>query len=57
LYAVATVSQQVYEALFQTLAKTTDTANEEMFQSLVCEDLREGVAHFLEKRAPRFPGR
>ena len=51
------IKRQVYNALFQTLGEAFETAEEEMVQSLQCEDFREGVAHFLEKRVPRFTGR
>ena len=51
------IKRQVYNALFQTLGEAFETAEEEMAQSLQCEDFREGVAHFLEKRVPRFTGR
>lgn len=51
------IKDQVYNAIFQTLAEAFETAEKEMVQSLQCEDFKEGVAHFLEKRAAAFTGR
>jgi len=51
------MKKQTYNALFQTLDAATAEANEEMFKSFGCDDFREGVAHFVQKRAPRFTGR
>jgi enoyl-CoA hydratase/carnithine racemase len=50
------IKQQVYNAMFQTLSEAFETAEHEMVESLQCEDFKEGVAHFLEKRAPAFTG-
>jgi enoyl-CoA hydratase/carnithine racemase len=51
------MKKQVYDAQFQTLAEATELADEQLVRSLESEDFKEGVAHFLEKRAPKFTGR
>ncbi len=51
------IKWQVYNAMFQTLSEAFESAEEEMLKSLQCEDFKEGVAHFVEKRAPVFTGR
>jgi enoyl-CoA hydratase/carnithine racemase len=54
--SVAVIKRQVWEAGFQTLAEATVQANHEMELSFRTADFKEGVAHFLEKRAARFTG-
>ena len=55
--AIAVIKRQLYDVPFQTLAEATLDANREMIVALRGADFREGVASFVEKRAPRFTGR
>jgi enoyl-CoA hydratase/carnithine racemase len=51
------IKRQVYDAMFQTLAEAFEASERKMLASLQSSDFKEGVAHFLEKRAPAFTGR
>jgi len=51
------IKRQVYEGMFQTLAEAFEVSEREMLASLQSEDFKEGVAHFLGKRAAAFTGR
>jgi len=55
--SVAVMKRQIWEAEFQTLAEATTQANHEMELSFQTADFKEGVAHYLEKRAARFTGK
>jgi enoyl-CoA hydratase/carnithine racemase len=51
------IKRQVYDAIFQTLEESFEIAEQEMLESLRSNDFKEGVAHFVEKRAPIFTGK
>jgi enoyl-CoA hydratase/carnithine racemase len=51
------MKKQVYNALFTDLGEAIESANDEMFLSFECDDFKEGVAHFVEKRDPKFTGK
>jgi enoyl-CoA hydratase/carnithine racemase len=55
--SMAVIKRQVYHGLLETLEEAAASAEKEILESLRCEDFKEGVAHFVEKRAPRFTGR
>jgi len=51
------MKRQIYSGLLQRFDDAYDAAIDEMRGSFGTEDFREGVAHFLEKRAAAFTGR
>lgn len=51
------IKRQVYDAMFQTLEESFERSEQDMLASLQSEDFKEGVAHFIQKRAPAFTGR
>ena len=55
--AMAVMKAQVYKALYQDLNDAIAVGDAEMQKSFATEDFKEGVAHFVEKRAARFTGR
>lgn len=55
--SMAVIKRQVYDALSQPLDQAAQIADAAMRESFGSEDFREGVAHFLEKRASKFSGR
>lgn len=55
--SVRIMKRQLYTNLFGDLGESIREADREMVASFTAEDFREGVASFLQRRAPRFTGR
>jgi len=52
--SMAVMKAQVWKSFFQTFGEALETADAEMPPSFRWPDFKEGVSHFLEKRAPNF---
>jgi len=55
--SMAVIKAQIWKSPFQDFAAALAVADSEMQKSFKSEDFREGVAHYVEKRAPKFTGR
>ena len=54
--SVRIMKRQIYQAMLNSLEHSVLLANSEMPASFESEDFKEGVAHFVERRAPKFTG-
>ena len=52
--SMAVMKAQVWKSYFQDFNESLAVADAEMKESLAGPEFKEGVAHFLEKRSPRF---
>ncbi|MER9613491.1 enoyl-CoA hydratase-related protein [Mesorhizobium sp. M0312] len=55
--SIGVIKRQIYNSYFQSLAEACEMADAESQAAGNSEDYKEGVAHFMEKRSPKFTGR
>ena len=55
--SMAVIKRQLWAVGQQSLRQAVDIGDREMRASFACEDFKEGVAHFVQKRPARFSGR
>ena len=55
--SIRIMKRQIYQAMLNSLEHSVLLANSEMPASFESEDFKEGVAHFVERRAPNFTGK
>ena len=55
--SVQIMKRQIYTALDEGIKANLESSLQEMLKSFDSEDFKEGVRHFVEKRAPNFTGK
>ena len=55
--SVRIMKEQIYKAQGESIQENLESSMKAMIESFDSEDFKEGVAHYLEKRAPEFSGK